>query len=263
MLNVAERVKLNISRILGKLFPFLVLFSLWELVTRFDLIARDILPRFSEVFLAMISLLKEEMVLYNLSISLYRSIVGLTISTVVGIVIGYLIGYSTKLRWFVNPFIMLTYPLPKTALVPLTMFWLGVTNEAAIFVIFLGCLLPIVVNTYNGVTNIDIKYIWSARVLGTSERKLFWRIVLPASLPYIINGVRIALPLSFILSISVELVASRAGIGTLISTYGDLGVYDYMFGAIILYILVAVTIERIMTHLFKKKINWTEGLENL
>ncbi|MCR8463670.1 MAG: ABC transporter permease [Candidatus Korarchaeota archaeon] len=249
--------------IVKKLFPFLTLFSVWELTSTSGIVSKDILPAFSDVAKSIFILLKEDGVLYNLWISLYRSLAGLTISISVGILIGYLIAYNKILRWLINPLITLTYPLPKTALVPLTMFWLGITNEAAIFVIFLGCLLPIVVNTYNGVISVDYKLIWSARCLGTPENKLFWRVVIPASIPHITNGIRIALPLSFILTISVELVGSRAGIGTLISLYGNLGNYDLMFAAILLYVIIAVIIDRFVSTLINKLTKWREGVEHL
>src|SRR5262245_33237479 len=162
---------------------------------------------------------------------------------------------------FFDPLVSLIYPLPKTALVPLTMVWLGVTDKAAILVVFLACLLPMVVNTYHGVRNVDRVPVWSARSLGTPERRLLMRLVIPAALPYIWNGIRIALPVSFIVVISVELVASKAGVGNLISGYGSMGVYDYMFATILAFVAVAFVADRCAVRLGGRALAWHEERE--
>jgi len=135
---------------------------------------------------------------------------------------------------------------------------LGVTDQAAILVIFLACLLPIVINTYHGVRGVDRVLVWSAKSLGTPERGLFRRIVIPASMPYIFNGIRIALPVSFIVVISVELVASKVGIGNLINGYGGLGVYDYMFATILIFVLVAFVADRLTVRVMRRILRWHE-----
>src|SRR5262249_58980163 len=115
---------------------------------------------------------------------------------VLGVVGGVLLGFgraaTRHVRNFFDPLLSLVYSLPKTALVPLTMVWFGLTHQAAILVIFLACLLPMVVNTYHGVRGVDRVLLWSAQSLGTSERRLFARVVVPAAMPSIVNGVRIA-----------------------------------------------------------------------
>ena len=127
--------------------------------------------------------------------------------------------------------------------------------------IFLACLLPMVINTYHGVRNVDQVLVWSAKSLGTAERGLFRRIVIPASMPYIFNGIRIALPVSFIVVISVELVASKVGIGNLINGYGGLGIYDYMFATILIFVLIAFIADRLAVGLGRTVLRWHEEKE--
>jgi len=103
--------------------------------------------------------------------------------------------------------------------------------------------------------------VWSARSLGTPERGLFKRIVVPAAMPYIFNGIRIALPISFIVVISVELVASRVGIGNLINGYGSMGVYDYMFATILLFVAVAFVADRCAVRFASRVLRWHEERE--
>jgi ABC-type nitrate/sulfonate/bicarbonate transport system permease component len=116
----------------------------------------------------------------------------------------------------------------------------------------------VVINTYHGVRGVDRVLVWSARSLGTTERRLFTRIIVPAATPYIFNGIRIAIPLSFIVVISVELVASKAGIGNLINGYGGLGIYDYMFATILIFVAVAFLADRCAVRVGRTVLRWHE-----
>jgi ABC-type nitrate/sulfonate/bicarbonate transport system permease component len=233
----------------------------WELATRTGVIGTQILPTFSGVCLAGADLIASGELARHLGVSLYRALGGLAASIVVGVLLGFGMATNRHVRNFFDPLVSLIYPLPKTALVPLTMVWLGVTDKAAILVVFLACLLPIVINTYHGVGSVDRVLVWSARSLGTPERGLLMRIVIPAALPYIWNGIRIALPVSFIVVISVELVASKAGVGNLISGYGSMGVYDYMFATILVFVAVAFMADRCAVRLGSLALAWHEERE--
>jgi ABC-type nitrate/sulfonate/bicarbonate transport system permease component len=235
-----------------------LLFAAWEVASRSGIIGTQILPAFSSVCVAAVDLVRSGTLLQHLVVSLYRALGGLALSIVVGVSLGFGMARNRHVENFFDPLVSLVYPLPKTALVPLTMVWLGVTDRAAILVIFLAGLLPIVVNTYHGVRNVDRVLLWSARSLGTSERGLFRRVVIPASMPYIFNGIRIALPISFIVVISVELVASKVGIGNLINGYGGLGIYDYMFATILLFVTVAFVADRCTVRLGTGVLRWHE-----
>ena len=236
--------------------PIAALLAGWEILTRTGLVSTRVLPTFSSVAAAAADLAVSGTLGHHLVVSLYRALGGLALSLVAGVLLGFAMATSRHAERFFDPLVSLLYPLPKTALVPLTMVWLGVTDKAAILVIFLAALLPIVINTYHGVRSVDRVLIWSARSLGTSERRLFARIVVPASLPYIWNGLRIALPISFIVVISVELVASKVGIGNLINGYGALGVYDYMFATILSFVAVAFVADRLTVGLGRRLLQW-------
>jgi ABC-type nitrate/sulfonate/bicarbonate transport system permease component len=241
--------------------PIVALLVVWELLARSGLVSPQVLPRFSSVGAAAADLAVSGTLAHHLVVSLYRALGGLLLSLLVGVPLGFAMATNRGAERFFDPLASLLYPLPKTALVPLTMVWLGVTDKAAILVIFLAGLLPIVINTYHGVRSVDRVLIWSARSLGTPRRRLFARVVVPASLPYIWNGVRIALPISFIVVISVELVASKKGIGNLINGYGALGVYDYMFAAVLVFVAVAFVADRLTVGLGRRLLGWHDEPE--
>jgi ABC-type nitrate/sulfonate/bicarbonate transport system permease component len=220
-----------------------------------------VLPTFSSVGAAAVDLIVSGTLAHHLVVSLYRALAGLALSVVAGVALGFGMAAHRPTERFFDPLVSLLYPLPKTALVPLTMVWLGVTDKAAVLVIFLAGLLPVVINTYHGVKSVERLLLWSARSLGTPERRLFARVVIPASMPYIWNGIRIALPISFIVVISVELVASKVGIGNLINGYGGLGVYDYMFATILVFVAVAFAADRCVVRLGRALLRWHEEAE--
>jgi ABC-type nitrate/sulfonate/bicarbonate transport system permease component len=238
--------------------PIVVLLAGWELLARTGVIRPQVLPAFSTVCAAGADLIASGTLARHLIVSLYRALGGLLLSVVIGVALGFGMAMNRRIEYFFDPLVSLVYPLPKTALVPLTMVWLGITDRAAILVIFLAALLPVVINTYHGVRSVDRVLVWSARSLGTTERRLFTRIIVPAATPYIFNGVRIAIPISFIVVISVELVASKAGIGNLINGYGGLGIYDYMFATILVFVAVAFIADRCVVRAGRALLRWHE-----
>lgn len=248
-------------RAVSAVAPIVVLLAGWEALTRSGVVRTQVLPTFSSVCAAAVDLVVSGTLFQHLIVSLYRAAGGLTLSILIGIGLGFGMATSRHVENFFDPLVSLVYPLPKTALVPLTMVWLGVTDRAAILVIVLACLLPIVINTYHGVRSVDRVLVWSARSLGTLDRGLFTRIVVPAATPYLFNGIRIAIPISFIVVISVELVASKAGIGNLINGYGGLGVYDYMFATILLFVAVAFIADRCAVRVGRHLLRWHEERE--
>ena len=243
---------------LSTVAPILALLAAWEVLTRTGFVNPRVLPPFSSVCAAGVDLIASGTLLQHLVVSLYRAMGGLALSIVIGVALGFGMATSRRVETFFDPLVSLVYPLPKTALVPLTMVWLGVTDRAAMLVIFLAGLLPIVINTYHGVRSVDRVLVWSARSLGTPERGLFTRIVVPAAMPYIFNGIRIAIPVSFIVVISVELVASKVGIGNLINGYGAMGVYDFMFATILSFVAVAFIADRCAVSLGRRILRWHE-----
>ncbi|MEM3601440.1 MAG: ABC transporter permease [Candidatus Bathyarchaeia archaeon] len=249
----------NLLKSLYRAVPIFVIFGIWELISRFNLVSTSLLPSFYSVILKTIELIYNGILVRHVLVSLYRTFAGLALGILIGVILGFSMATKRHVKRFLDPIITITYPIPKVALVPLTMVWLGVTDQAAIFVVFLGTLLPIIINTYHGVQSVDKRLFWSALSLGTPQSKLFRKVIIPASLPYIFNGIKIALPMAFIVIISVEFVASRAGIGYLISGYGALGLYDYMFAVILIFVLLSFMADRGVTRLSRRFLRWHGG----
>ena len=110
-----------------------------------------------------------------------------------------------------RPIVEIFYPLPKSALIPVTVIWLGFGDGSKILLIFLGCMLPVTIGAFNGARSSEQTLVWSARSMGANRLRMLWDVVLPSAMPELLNGIRTALALSFILLVSSELIVAQKG----------------------------------------------------
>ena len=211
--------------------PIILLIVVWELASRTGLVSDDVLPAFSTVMERLWQLTASGEMGANVTASLLRASSGLALAIVVGSGLGFALAASTLAQRLIQPSLTFLYPLPKSALIPVIIIWLGFGHSAQVAVIFLGCLLPIVLGAYNGAKGAENTLIWSARSLGANTVETEWHVIIPAALPDLLAGIRVALALSFILLISSEMVGAQRGMGYLISFLGDGGDYAGMFAS--------------------------------
>jgi NitT/TauT family transport system permease protein len=150
------------------------------------------------------------------------------------------------------------YPMPKSALIPVMVLWLGFGSASKVVFIFIGCMLPITLAAFNGARGAEEVLIWSARSLGASRSATLWQVVLPSALPEILAGVRTALAFAFVLLVTTELIAARAGLGYMIGWLGDGGVYDAMFAVVLTVAVLGFAADRGYLLLMQRALRWRE-----
>jgi NitT/TauT family transport system permease protein len=219
------------------MLPLLLVAALWQAASMSGLLPSAVLPSFSAVITALVSLVTSGEIFPHTAASFLRAGTGFFIAVICGTALGLLMARLRPVQRAVEPVLLLIYPVPKPALIPLFMVWLGIGDVSKITVIALSCLLPIVVSTFNGARSVDEMLLWSARARGTPEHRLLWRVVLPAALPQIATGVRTAIAIAIIVMVSSEFISSEHGLGYLIFTYGGVGADDAML-AVVLYLTV-------------------------
>jgi NitT/TauT family transport system permease protein len=188
--------------------------------------------------------------------SLLRAGAGFAVAVVAGITLGILMARVQRVRLAMEPLLLLIYPVPKPALIPLFMIWLGIGDFSKIAVIALACLVPIVIATFNGASSVDDMLLWSARARGTSERRLLWRVVLPAALPQIAAGVRTAIAIAIIVLVSSEFISSEKGLGYLIFAYGGVGSDDAMLAVVLYLAVLGYALDRLYMAGLRKVMGW-------
>jgi ABC-type nitrate/sulfonate/bicarbonate transport system permease component len=150
------------------------------------------------------------------------------------------------------------YPMPKSALIPVTVIWLGFGDGSKILLIFLGCMLPVTIGAYNGARGADRQLVWSARSMGAGRFRVLWDVVVPSAMPEMLNGIRTALALSFILLVTSELIVARKGFGYLIGYLGNNGSYDAMFAVVLTVAFLGFAADRLYQLLMQRILRWRE-----
>ena len=224
--------------------PILILALLWEGVTRGGLISPLALPALDQVAAAWWGLLISGDLTSNAAVSLTRAAAGFGLAIVCGTTLGILMAWFRPVRILLNPLVQALYPMPKSALIPVVVLWLGFGNASKILMIFIGCMLPITLSAFNGARGIDQVLIWSARSLGASRFATLIEIVVPGSLPEILAGIRTAMAFAFVLLVATELIVARQGLGYMIGWLGDGGVYDAMFSVVLTVALLGFLADR-------------------
>ncbi len=198
--------------VLFRYLPLLLLLMFWEVAARFELISSSALPSLTEVGKAWIDLVKDGELIDNGAASLYRAGVGLFLSIVIGAALGIFMAWWRPLNLALSPLVEMFYPMPKSALIPVTVIWLGFGDGSKILLIFLGCMLPVTIGAFNGARGADRTLVWSARSMGANRLRMLWDVVVPSAMPELLNGIRTALALSFILLVSSELIVAQKGL---------------------------------------------------
>jgi NitT/TauT family transport system permease protein len=203
-------------------------------------------------------MLKDGDLVSNGASSLYRAFAGLALAIVVGGALGIVMAWWKPANVLLSPLVEIFYPLPKSALIPVTVIWLGFGDGSKILLIFLGCMLPVTVGAFNGARASEQVLVWSARSMGASRLRMLWDVVLPSAMPELLNGARTALALSFILLVSSELIVAQKGFGYLIGTTGANGSYDAMYAVVLTVAFLGFAADRVYLAITKRALAWRE-----
>lgn len=236
--------------------PLLILALAWEATSRLGLVSSLALPPLSDVIVAWVDLIKSGELLTNGATSLWRAAAGLGLSVVVGAMLGIVMAWWRPANMLLGPLVEMFYPMPKSALIPVTVIWLGFGDGSKILLIFLGCMLPVTIGAFNGARSSEQMLVWSARSMGASRMRMLWDVVVPSALPELLNGVRTALALSFILLVSSELIVARSGFGYLIGFLGANGTYDAMFAVVLTVAFLGFAADRLYQMLMRRALLW-------
>ena len=238
--------------------PLVLLAAGWELAARLGLISQSALPPLSDVVAAWVDMLGSGELLTNGASSLWRAGAGLALAILVGAALGIAMAWWRPVNAALGPLVEMFYPMPKSALIPVTAVWLGFGDGSKILLIFLGCMLPVTIGAFNGARGSDQALVWSARSMGAGRLRVLWDVVMPSALPEMLNGIRTALALAFILLVSSELIVARDGLGNLIGYLGNNGTYDAMFAVVLTVAFLGFAADRAYQALTRRLLAWRE-----
>jgi ABC-type nitrate/sulfonate/bicarbonate transport system permease component len=194
----------------------LPLLALWELAPRLGWVPRTLVPPVSQVTSTLWDLFARHGFAGHVGVSLGRFLLGLGVALLFALPIGVLMGWNLFFRKHALPLFQLLAPVPPPAWVPITIVALGVGLPMQIYLIFLGAFYPILFNTYQGVKDVDPRYVASARVFGASEWTLILHVYVPHALGSIVMGVKIGIAMGLVMLIIAEMHGGSAGLGYLL-----------------------------------------------
>jgi NitT/TauT family transport system permease protein len=248
-------------RALLPLLPGIALLAFWEWASG-RLIREMYVSRPSDVAVRLYELFARGEILPHLWVTAQELVLGYTIGLVVGTVAGYGLGRSAALRRVFEPYIMAFYGIPKIALAPLFIIWFGIGIWSKVALAALMVFFLIFFNVYMGVRNVDRELVDLARVMGANPRQLSRYVFLPATMPHIIMGMRMALPYSVIGVIVGEFTSSTKGLGLFINqasaTYDPAGV----FAGIAILLLFILVMNHLAGHLERRALRWRPRVEH-
>ncbi len=197
----------------------------------------------------------------TLHIHLWKSVTrvyaGFFAAALVGIPLGLLIGRIKAIRDYVDPTLQLLRPVPVTAWLPLSMIFFGIGPNAAIFLVFLGAFYPIVFNTTFGVRSVDARLFEAAAMLGCKGPSLFRQVVLPASLPAILNGLRLGHGFAWILIVVGEMTGVQQGLGATIMDGRMLSRSELVIAGMLVIGVAGFATDRILVMLNNRLLQWS------
>jgi NitT/TauT family transport system permease protein len=192
----------------------------------------------------------------DIRVSTERALLGFGAAVAVGIPVGLLMGWWRRVDTIFGPIVAITYPIPKIAMIPLFILWLGIGNSSKVAVIATAAVFPVILNTHAGVRSTSRYLVWSARTLGASTGEIVRRVVLPHSLPLILVGMRLAMGLSWLLLFAAEMVAADSGLGFRILYAQRLLDTPTVFMALITIALLGWAFDRILLLVSKLACGW-------
>jgi ABC-type nitrate/sulfonate/bicarbonate transport system permease component len=205
-----------------------------------------------QIITEFIGLLKEDILFDNLVITLLEFFLGFILSIAAGVGLGIIIATVPTVERFFKPFISLTMAIPKVTLIPLLTIWFGIGINSKVLMVFIFAVFSILHNTIAGVKQTSENYLKVARVFEASRLQVVTKVLLPSSMPMIFAGFRVAAANGLVGALFAEMMASKAGLGNLLTKASQLYLTGQLFSIIIIVTLISVIIIQIIDILEKK-----------
>ncbi|MBI2370719.1 MAG: ABC transporter permease [Deltaproteobacteria bacterium] len=248
----------RVGRVLLSYYSAFLLLLVWEGVAQAGLVRALFLPPVSTILAQGAALVADGTLVTDSGISIVRALVGLGLAAAVGIPAGIGMARLRAVHWFCDPFVTIGFPTPKISLIPIFILWFGIGHLSTILLVGFGTLFPIVVATYHGARGVERLWVWSARAMGAGERDVLWKVVIPATLPFIFTGMRVALPLSLILVFTSEMVAGGGGLGFILINAQRYFETPTVYAALYAVLLIGFVFDRLLLLARERILGWHE-----
>jgi ABC-type nitrate/sulfonate/bicarbonate transport system permease component len=229
---------------------------LWELLARRGSISPLFFPAPSIIAGTFVRLIVDGTIFPHLMVTLSRIFVGFAVGAIPGLVLGILMGSSRRIRAAIDPIIAALHPVPKISLLPLLMIIFGIGDSSKIAIIAVAVFFPITLNTTAGISQIHPLYFDVAKNCGAKPVKVLQRVIIPGSLPLILTGVRLALNVSFMITIAVEIISAMNGLGSLIWWAWETLRTEELYATLLVVVIFGIGMNFLLQSLVKRLAPW-------
>jgi NitT/TauT family transport system permease protein len=229
----------------------------WQLAASLEWVNVTLMPSPIQIVAAMYDMASDGTLWVHLGASLQRVFVGFLLAALVGIVFGLATGWSKHAAELLKPVIESLRPIPPIAWTPLAILWFGVGNAPSYFLVFVGAVFPVFINTFSAIRNIEQTQINAALCLGASPGLLLRDVLIPASLPIVFPGLRIALGVGWMCVVAAELIAAQSGLGYMIQQNRLLLQTHNVLAGMITIGIVGFAMSAAMERLERRLVRWS------
>jgi NitT/TauT family transport system permease protein len=258
-LTPKEPIPRRVASTLGVL-GFVVVVAIWSLLSYGGVYDEFFLPSPTKVAEAGYELFAHQDFAYDVWASTFRIVVGFALSAAIGIPLGVAIGSFRVAQAFFEPVIAFVRYMPASAFIPLLIIWFGLANPEKIAVIFIGVFFPITLLIADVSANVPRELLHSAYTLGAARRQVFFRVLLPASWPGVVDNLRIGMGWAWTYLIVAELVAAERGIGHVILTAARFGNTDQLIAGIIVIGMIGLVFDVFFRWLYRVLFPYAERI---
>ncbi|WP_010650527.1 ABC transporter permease subunit [Oceanobacillus massiliensis] len=248
-------LKMSMKKFIPWFFPLLLLVG-WQVLSWAGAIPERILPAPTKVLQAGLELSANGELVNHVSISLGRALAGFLIGGIIGFIFGLLNGVFRIADLFFDTSIQMLRNIPHLALIPLVILWFGIGETSKIFLVALGVLFPIYINTYHGIKSVDKGLVEMGRAYGLKGITLFFNVILPGAMSSILVGIRFSLGVMWLTLIVSETISAHSGIGYMAMNAREFMQMDVIVLSILLYAFFGKLSDVIARYLEDRLLLW-------
>jgi len=244
------------GKLIGRWYSIPLLLLLWQVAVGSGLVESRLLPSPARVWAELVTEIDNGQLIYHASVTVSRALVGFALAALVGIPFAAAMARSSVWRNLFEPIFFLGYPIPKIALFPVFTYIFGIGTPSKIAFTFLECLYPIVVTCYFGFRGIQTRLVWTGQNFGASRGVILRRIILPAALPNIFAGLRVALPVAIIVVVITEMIGDSIGLGYYITIWSTRFSFANVYAAIIVIGICGLLLDQALLLVRRRAVYW-------
>jgi sulfonate transport system permease protein len=245
--------------LLGSLLPVLLV-AVWEVLSRTGVFPAYQLPAPSTILLTIREMAQDGSLYSHVGITTFRVFAGFIIGTLLAIVLGSIVGFYEKAEQIFDPMIQAFRSIPSLAWVPLFILWMGIGEPSKVTMIAVGVFFPVYLNVVSGIAGVDRKLIEVGKMYGLNTFQLIRRVILPASMPSFLTGLRSGLGLGWMFVVAAELMGASTGLGYLLVLGQNTLSPEIIIASIILFAIIGKLTDWILKIVEQRALHWQDGM---